>query len=75
MNKQGFKVGDRVVWVSTRHPDSRIIGVVTRLEDNVLYFLNETEFSPPSEEFDLYERFVPEEIYNSSLYKALREEN
>jgi hypothetical protein len=69
-----FKVGDRVVWIS-REPailsDQR--GVVTEIDYNAVWFLNETQYTEPRVEYDGTECFILEELYDSPLYRALRE--
>lgn len=69
-----FKVGDKVIWISTFTDILNCIGTVTKIEGDMIYFLNETEYDLPREEHDSKKHFVLEEVYNSPLYNALRED-
>lgn len=68
-----YKIGDRVVWVSfvTGYKDCR--GTITKVENKEIHFINETYPSTKSE-WDYEENFIHEHIYDSPLYKALKEE-
>jgi hypothetical protein len=76
VKKNRFKVGDRVVLINaldSEFPENLYqIAVVTTLKSNQMWF----EFSCTSGcDYETYEEcFELEEIYNSPLYQALKEE-
>jgi hypothetical protein len=70
-NIPNFKVGDRVVWLGNgMQPDEH--GVVTRIHPLRFgtYFKSD---ETGKEDWDYFEHFILEEIYDSPLYKALNE--